>query len=122
MGGGGCGGGGGAPRFRATAGGGDPWDGPLRPAGWRPDREEPRDDHDGPRWVVVDPAGHLRLDDGTGVALRPFLPGDGGLLVAGFARLSAQSRYRRFLAPMPHLTDSVLTFLTSVDGVNHRAW
>jgi GNAT superfamily N-acetyltransferase len=72
--------------------------------------------------VVVDPAGHLRLDDGTEVALRPFRPGDGGLLVAGFARLSAQSRYRRFLSPMPALTDSMLAFLTSVDGPDHRAW
>ncbi|HVW33960.1 MAG TPA: GNAT family N-acetyltransferase [Acidimicrobiia bacterium] len=97
-------------------------DGPLLPPGWRPDREEPRDDRDEHRWVAVDPAGRLRLADGTDVALRPFSPGDGGLLVAGFARLSAQSRYRRFLAPMPHLTDSMLAFLTSVDGVNHRAW
>ena len=110
-----------SPRFRATVGP-DPWNGPLLPAGWRPDREEPRYDHDGPRWVVVDPAGHLRLDDGTDLALRPFLPGDGGLLVAGFARLSAQSRYRRFLAPMPQLTDSMLSFLTAVDGADHRAW
>jgi GNAT superfamily N-acetyltransferase len=72
--------------------------------------------------VVVDPAGHLRLGDGTDVALRPFQPGDGGLLVAGFARLSPQSRYRRFLSPIPQLTDSMLAFLTSVDGFNHRAW
>jgi len=100
----------------------DPWSGPLLPPGWRPDREEPRYEHGGPRWVVVDPAGHLRLDDGTDVALRPFRPGDGGLLVAGFDRLSAQSRYHRFLSPMPQLTDSMLAFLTSVDGRDHRAW
>jgi RimJ/RimL family protein N-acetyltransferase len=100
----------------------DPWNGPLLPPGWRPDREEARDDRDSGRWVVVDPAGHVRLADGTDVALRPFLPGDGGLLVAGFARLSPQSRYRRFLSPVPQLTDSMLAFLTSVDGFNHRAW
>ena len=110
-----------SPRFRAAPGAGA-WSGPLLPAGWRPDREEPRYDHDGPRWVVVDPGGHLRLDDGTDIALRPFRPGDGGLLVAGFDRLSAQSRYRRFLAPMPQLTGSMLSFLTSVDGDDHRAW
>jgi RimJ/RimL family protein N-acetyltransferase len=74
------------------------------------------------RVTVVDPAGRLRLADGTLVTLRPFRPGDGSLLVAGFARLSPESRYRRFLTPMPRLTDSMLAFLTSVDGIDHRAW
>jgi GNAT superfamily N-acetyltransferase len=100
-----------------------PWaDGPLLPPGWRPDREEPRDDTDDHRWVVVDPAGRVRLADGTDIALRPLRPGDGNLLEAGFDRLSDQSRYRRFLTPVPQLTPSMLAFLTSVDGVNHRAW
>jgi GNAT superfamily N-acetyltransferase len=100
----------------------DPWgDGPLLPRAWRPDREEPADG-DGHRWMVVDPAGHLRLTDGTDIALRPFLPGDGDLLVASFARLSSQSRYRRFLSPIPRLTDSMLAFLTAVDGLHHRAF
>jgi GNAT superfamily N-acetyltransferase len=98
------------------------WDeGPLLPPGWRPDREVPGDSDDH-RWVVVDPAGRLRLADGTDVALRPLLPGDGALLSAGFERLSTQSRYRRFLAPVPRMTDSMLSFLTSVDGFTHRAW
>jgi RimJ/RimL family protein N-acetyltransferase len=44
------------------------------------------------------------------------------MLAAGFDRLSARSRYRRFLSPVPRLTPSMLNFLTSVDGVNHRAW
>ncbi|HEX6382244.1 MAG TPA: GNAT family N-acetyltransferase, partial [Acidimicrobiia bacterium] len=90
--------------------------------GWRPDREEPRDnsgDHD---WVVVNPAGGVRLADGTTVALRPLGPGDGKILSAGFDRLSDRSRYRRFLSPVPRLTSSMLDFLTSVDGINHRAW
>lgn len=101
----------------------NPWEnGPLLPHGWRPDREEPPEDHDDARWVVVDPAGHLRLRDGTDVALRPIRSGDGNLLEAGFARLSPKSRYRRFLSPTPQLTDSMLAFLTSVDGSNHRAW
>jgi GNAT superfamily N-acetyltransferase len=100
----------------------DPWgNGPLLPQAWRPDREEPGDG-DAHRWVVVDPAGHLRLTDGTDIALRPFLAGDGDLLVAGFARLSSQSRYRRFLSPVPRLTDSMLAFLTAVDGHHHRAF
>jgi RimJ/RimL family protein N-acetyltransferase len=71
---------------------------------------------------VVDPAGGVRLADGTTVALRPLGPGDGGMLAAGFDRLSDRSRYRRFLSPVPRLTPSMLNFLTSVDGVNHRAW
>lgn len=97
-------------------------EGPLLPPDWRPDREERRDDSADHHWVVVDPAGRIRLADGTGVALRPLLPGDSNLLVAGFDRLSARSRYNRFLTPVPHLTDSILAFLTSVDGFNHRAW
>jgi GNAT superfamily N-acetyltransferase len=100
----------------------DPWaDGPLLPPDWRPDRE-PGNDADDRRWVVVDPAGRLRLADGTDLALRPLRPGDGAVLAAGFERLSNRSRYRRFLTPMPRLTDSMLAFLTSVDGFNHRAW
>lgn len=102
---------------------GRPWaEGPLLPPGWRPDRDEPRDnsgDHD---WVVVDPAGGVRLADGTAVALRPLGPGDGKMLAAGFDRLSDRSRYRRFLSPVPRLTSSMLDFLTSVDGIDHRAW
>jgi GNAT superfamily N-acetyltransferase len=96
-------------------------DGPLLPPGWRPDREDPRDDTDDHRWIVIG-AGRLRLADGTEIALRPLQPGDGSLLEAGFERLSDRSRYRRFLSPVPHLTPSMLTFLTSVDGSNHRAW
>ena len=100
-----------------------PWaEGPLLPPGWRPDREESRDGADDHRWVVVDPAGGVRLADGTTVALRPLGPGDGNMLAAGFDRLSDRSRYRRFLTPVPRLTSSMLTFLTSVDGINHRAW
>jgi GNAT superfamily N-acetyltransferase len=71
---------------------------------------------------VVDPDGRVRLADGTDIALRPLQPGDGNLLAAGFNRLSAPSRYRRFLSPVPKLTESMLAFLTSVDGFNHRAW
>lgn len=68
------------------------------------------------------PRQRLCLADGTDIALRPLLPGDGALLAAGFERLSSTSRYRRFLSPVPQLTDSMLRFLTSVDGFNHRAW
>ena len=94
----------------------------MLPPGWRPDREDSAEDRPENGRIVIDPAGHLRLRDGTNVALRPFGPGDGGLVVAGFGRMSPQSRYRRFLSPVPRLTDSMLAFLTSVDGADHRAW
>ena len=100
----------------------DPWAGPLLPPGWRPDREAPPDAHEEHRWRLAGTGGHVCLADGTDIALRPFRPGDGSLLVEGFARLSPRSRYRRFLSPVPVLTDTMLGFLTSVDGVNHRAW
>jgi GNAT superfamily N-acetyltransferase len=100
-----------------------PWaEGPLLPPGWRPDRDEPRDNSGDHHWVVLDSAGGVRLGDGTTVALRRLGSGDGKLLAAGFDRLSDRSRYRRFLSPVPRLTSSMLDFLTSVDGGNHRAW
>jgi RimJ/RimL family protein N-acetyltransferase len=100
-----------------------PWaEGPLLPPGWRPDREEPRDNSGDHHWVLTDPSGGVRLGDGTAVALRPLGPGDGKMLAAGFDRLSERSRYRRFLSPVPRLTSSMLDFLTSVDGADHRAW
>jgi len=42
-------------------------------------------------------------------------------LADGFARLSAQSRYRRFLGPKPTLSERELTYLTEVDHVTHEA-
>jgi RimJ/RimL family protein N-acetyltransferase len=81
-----------------------PLPGALVPPGWRPDRDR--------RPVAGD----------GGIVLRPFRPGDGDLLVAGFERLSPESRYRRFLAPMPRLSPSLLAFLTEVDGLDHCAW
>jgi RimJ/RimL family protein N-acetyltransferase len=71
---------------------------------------------------VTDPAGGVRLGDGTAIALRPLGPGDGKLLAAGFDRLSERSRYQRFLSPVPRLTSTMLGFLTSVDATDHRAW
>jgi RimJ/RimL family protein N-acetyltransferase len=63
---------------------------------------------------------HLR--DGTEVLVRPIVPGDKGLLLAAFERLSPESRYRRFFAPVTELKPAVLEFLTEIDYVNHFAW
>jgi acetyltransferase len=60
--------------------------------------------------------------DGTPVALRPIHPEDKQALAEGFARLSEQTRYQRFLAPMARLTERQVQYLTEVDHVNHFAW
>jgi GNAT superfamily N-acetyltransferase len=43
------------------------------------------------------------------------------LLVRGFERLSDESRYRRFLAPMPELSEGMLRYLTDIDHHDHEA-
>jgi RimJ/RimL family protein N-acetyltransferase len=62
-----------------------------------------------------------RLSDGTEVRLREIRASDKALLAAGHARLSEESRLRRFLGSKPRLTPSDLRYLTEVDGVNHYA-
>jgi GNAT superfamily N-acetyltransferase len=63
-----------------------------------------------------------RLRDGTPVLNRPIRPEDKALLIDGFERLSAESRLRRFLAPVDELTATQLRYLTEIDYVNHFAW
>ncbi len=48
-------------------------------------------------------------------------PGDGPALEAAHDRLSPQSKYRRFLAPKPHLTEADARYLVQVDGQDHVA-
>ncbi|HWC31660.1 MAG TPA: GNAT family N-acetyltransferase [Actinomycetota bacterium] len=62
------------------------------------------------------------LPDGTRIRLRPIVPEDKALLVAGFERMSPESRYRRFMAPLEELTPELLVRLTEVDYRNHFAW
>jgi CRP-like cAMP-binding protein len=58
---------------------------------------------------------------GSPVALRPILPTDAPAMVAGLDRLSATSRYRRFLsASLP--TESMITALADVNYPEHFAW
>lgn len=63
----------------------------------------------------------VRLKGGTKVTLRLIRASDKQLLLEGFERLSAQSRYTRFLAPKQRLTDDDLRYLTEVDGIDHLA-
>jgi RimJ/RimL family protein N-acetyltransferase len=63
----------------------------------------------------------LILGDGTRVALRPLGSGDKERIAALFARLSPESRRRRYLTPKPQLSAQELAFLTDVDHVSHEA-
>ena len=63
----------------------------------------------------------VTLRDGSTVLIRPIGPGDRWTLKRGFRRLSDDSRYSRFLAPMPRLSASMLTYLTDVDHHDHEA-
>lgn len=53
---------------------------------------------------------------------RPIRPDDKGKLVAGFEKLSEESRYRRFFRQIDHLSDEQLRYLTEVDFKDHGAW
>ena len=62
------------------------------------------------------------LRDGTRILVRPILPEDRERLREGFVRLSARSRYRRFLTSLEHLSDRQVRDLTEVDYDDHMAW
>ena len=62
-----------------------------------------------------------RLADGTLVRIRAVGRDDRERLRNGFARLSAESKYRRFLAAPATLSESTLDYLTGTDGWNHLA-
>ena len=61
------------------------------------------------------------LVDGTRFRLRPIGSEDRDGVAALFARLSPESRYRRFLLPKRELTPRELTFLTEIDTIHHEA-
>ena len=64
---------------------------------------------------------HATLRDGTEVALRLVRPDDKALLREGFARMSDESRYRRFFTPKYELSADELRYLTEIDQVTHVA-
>ncbi len=64
---------------------------------------------------------HARLRDGTEIVLRLIRPEDKDLLERGFARLSPESRYRRFFAVKNELSADELRYLTEVDQLHHVA-
>lgn len=58
---------------------------------------------------------------GRVVTLRAVRPEDTALLVEGFERLSAESRFRRFHSPLRGLAPGQVEFLTRVDHHDHEA-
>jgi GNAT superfamily N-acetyltransferase len=80
---------------------------------------EPRQGSMG-RIGVADPE-VVALRDGSRLVVRPIRPDDKEAIVAGFERLSPQSRYRRFFAPLERLSDRDLAYLTEVDHRDHEA-
>lgn len=62
------------------------------------------------------------LPDGTRLLVRPITAGDKELLATGLARLSPESRHKRFLAAKPRFTASELRYLTEIDGHRHIAF
>ncbi|HEX8975414.1 MAG TPA: GNAT family N-acetyltransferase [Solirubrobacteraceae bacterium] len=61
------------------------------------------------------------LRDGSHVRLRQGHSSDRQLLLRGFERLSPESRYRRFLAAMPELSEEKVRYLTEIDHHDHEA-
>ena len=61
------------------------------------------------------------LCDRSRVRMRQGRPSDRELLLRGFERLVHESRYRRFLPPMPALSEQMVRYLTEVDHHDHEA-
>jgi RimJ/RimL family protein N-acetyltransferase len=78
-----------------------------------PGPDEPAPESRGAREIV--------LRDGSPVVVRPIRAADRDAIRAAFERLSPESRYRRFLSAIDHLTEAQLTYLTEVDHRDHEA-
>src|SRR5215210_8733348 len=63
----------------------------------------------------------ITLKDRSDVLVRPLEPDDAAELGAAIERLSPESRYRRFLSPVPTLPASHLRSLTDVDHHTREA-
>ncbi len=64
---------------------------------------------------------NAKLSDDTPVHLRMIRPDDAEGIRAGLKEMSEESRYRRFLTSVDNLPDSMVTYLTDVDGIDHVA-
>jgi acetyltransferase len=64
----------------------------------------------------------LTLFDGTTVFVRPIVPEDKPLLVAGLRLLSPETAMKRFLSPKVKFSAAELRYLTEVDQHDHIAY
>ena len=63
----------------------------------------------------------IALRNGSRIRIRQGHRSDRDLLLRGFERLSPESRYLRFLAPMPELSEPTVRYLTEIDHHDHEA-
>ncbi len=61
------------------------------------------------------------LPDGSEILVQRVTPAARESLRKGFERMSPDSRYLRFFAARPALSEAELTYLTNVDGIDHVA-
>lgn len=66
-------------------------------------------------------ASRVRLPDGSVVIVRRIHRSDSALLLEHFDHLGDESRYRRFLAPVNHLTSDQVEYFTRPDHRRHEA-
>ena len=76
-----------------------------------PDQYDPQEQDGYPAEFEAD----VVLRDGATAHLRPITSADADLLVAFYARVSEQSKYYRFFAPYPQLSDRDVARFTQVD-------
>ena len=74
-----------------------------------------------PEGGISNESKHVVVADGLELLLRPLRPDDKRRLAQAFERLSPQSRYRRFFAPLKKLSQQDLRYLTEVDHHDHEA-
>jgi hypothetical protein len=87
------------------------------PRWWRPARSQLPDLR-----ARSAPAGTpIVLRDGSHVLVRQVQSADAPLLADGFARLSADSRWMRFLTPKKGLSPAELSYFTDLDHHDHEA-
>ena len=63
----------------------------------------------------------VELRDGHVALVAPLHPDDRVRYLAGFERISPQSRYLRFMTPMERLTESQIKYMLEIDHRDHEA-